>query len=67
MTLQQMRDKIITEAVKSAVATYIGGVRTRRCARCGGKFMPRTRWNFLCKDECRKDWNRGMFRPRRKD
>lgn len=70
-TLARERALLIQRVVKSEVAKYLAaqlGDRwyfKRPRANCGTPFHPKSRWHFLCGDDCRREWGRGLFRPRR--
>ena len=66
-TLAALRDQVIASVVLEEVRAYINGARRRRCACCGGGFVPKMRYHFLCSDPCRRLWYRGVFRPRTGD
>jgi len=71
MTLLAERNKLVRRIVTDEVNRYVqvllnGHVShpSRRCATCGGHFVPRQRYHFCCSTECRQEWYRGVFRPR---
>ncbi len=63
-TLARERARVVSVFVKMHVDRFLTGSRSRPCANCGRLHTPKQRWNFLCSDECRREWRRGQFRPR---
>lgn len=67
-TLAAARLALVQRVVKAEVTRYLFAELhvsfKRACANCGRPFHPRSRWHFLCGDECRREWGRGLFRPR---
>lgn len=66
-TLKSVRDKEVYAFVKQQLSLYFSGVRRRRCASCGLSIVPRNRYNFFCGTDCRNQWYKGQFMPKKKE
>jgi len=63
LELKSLREKVLG-TVREQIGDYIKGEHERHCANCGREFTGKSRYNFLCSDGCRSEWNRGWFHPK---
>jgi len=70
-TLAQQRLALVQAVVKADLARWINEAlglveHLRRCANCGRLFHPANRRHFICGPGCRREWNRGLFFPKKR-
>jgi len=70
MVTGQMVRQLVAKQVAAEIKKYLHSPDDRpqrKCVTCGTMFTPRMRFHFFDSPDCRRDWYRGWFHPRKRD
>lgn len=64
-SLLQLRNSILLPEIKKELKRFFDGEKSRRCASCGRVFSAKQRHHHFDGKDCRRDFYRGQFAPRK--